>query len=426
MRFMKFIKKGRLLILLFSFLLSTILLAPAFAQPTYSLTLVLKKGSVSLGNLQNIEQFLYQVPGNWGNDAIITNIVLPLYGGSAPTHADIDTLTLSKVGTTRYDPPNDIPFRFQWTGSDFVITTAGDPFGTGLEVDINGLKLGKKLVPVIASSNYYVILTTYSIPSSADVLGMKVGETWTWAGNELIAGAPLAPTVTNATNNVVNEANIGLGEAFLELGYTAGYAYSGIELEVVNVDTVASTGQPSTKMIGQIATGGDHLDLLAGTTYTLRTRGNNLFGTSPTDNVYTFQTKSAVGALPYTLALESQVPDPTPGLGINAFGMPFSAPWYAFQSDGITVIDVGDGSNQIENAYELVRAINAAAGGNNVVSTFGRWNKIDQIEDGIMILNEDPEPVRSDLEIRSLVQGLGYQVYVTQDVQLVIRSTETP
>ncbi len=96
--------------------------------------------------------------------------------------------------------------------------------------------------------------------------------------------------------------------------------------------------------------------------------------------------------------------------GINHFSLPFPAPWYV---NGVA----------IANAYDLVKAINTAAG-SNVVSTFAKWVGPYAVEtQGLEIAGRDPEPVRAELEAIPLVNGGGYQVYMTQPVTIIIRNT---
>jgi hypothetical protein len=96
--------------------------------------------------------------------------------------------------------------------------------------------------------------------------------------------------------------------------------------------------------------------------------------------------------------------------GINHFSLPFPGPWYV---NGVA----------IANAYDLVKAINTAAG-SNVVSTFAKWVGPYAVEtQGLEIAGRDPEPVRAELEAIPLVNGGGYQVYMTQPVTIIIRNT---
>ncbi len=120
---------------------------------------------------------------------------------------------------------------------------------------------------------------------------------------------------------------------------------------------------------------------------------------------------------PFTLTLESNVNATPAGPGINSFAMPFAAPWFVYKEDNSPVLHDG-ATNEVTNAYQLVKAINLAAGGANVVSSFGIWDKTDQAVKGIMIPGPgyNPDDVRTapggGLEGITLRQGEGCQVYV--------------
>jgi len=123
----------------------------------------------------------------------------------------------------------------------------------------------------------------------------------------------------------------------------------------------------------------------------------------------------------HTFNFTSNVDDGGPG--INALAVPFAPDendkWHA----------TGNAINiEITTADTLIKAINEAAGA-NVVSSFGKWTS-DQILDGVMIvynsetLNDIDGDDLSELQGTTLVQGLGYQIYISQDVDMLISNTE--
>jgi hypothetical protein len=97
--------------------------------------------------------------------------------------------------------------------------------------------------------------------------------------------------------------------------------------------------------------------------------------------------------------------------------MPIASPWYAYDSAG-SAIYVDGTSNQIENAYDLVVAINGGTTATNVVSNFGYWNSAGQSISGVMI--SDLATARTELEAINILPGVGYQVYVSSSKSLVI------
>ncbi|OGB89987.1 hypothetical protein A2625_01420 [candidate division WOR-1 bacterium RIFCSPHIGHO2_01_FULL_53_15] len=131
------------------------------------------------------------------------------------------------------------------------------------------------------------------------------------------------------------------------------------------------------------------------------------------------KTMTGLGPQSFTLTLESKVT--TGGHGINHFAMPFAAPWYAYDAVGAPLV-VG-GTNEVTNAYELVKAINLAAP-ENIVSTFAKWNPATQTATGVKITGNDPEAVSDALRAIGLAQGESYQAYLTQGITIVIRDTQ--
>ena len=177
----------------------------------------------------------------------------------------------------------------------------------------------------------------------------------------------------------------------------------------------------------------------AGDTYRARVRYENLWGEESADwsRWYPYEVPAGgAGAQNYTLTLRSGAPN-TPGF--NLFSMPFAGAWYAYEvgddggrGDKINVAGPGVAeSSQIQNAYHLVNAVNAAAAGNdNVVSTFGRWDNVAQEVDGTVIPGDPPNPEDADakaaLQAINIQQGVGYQVYTLEDNVSFIISSEEP
>jgi hypothetical protein len=143
------------------------------------------------------------------------------------------------------------------------------------------------------------------------------------------------------------------------------------------------------------------------------TSGNENWGWS--SNLLIPETPAA-----FTLAFKSKVSSGKPG--INSFSLPFAGPWYAYKADGTTGLYEG---KKIESAYDLIKAINEAAG-DKIVSSCGKWDNSEQKISGFMLSAKDPdaEDVKTKLQAATLVQGEGYQIYVTKDVVLVIKGAK--
>jgi hypothetical protein len=127
------------------------------------------------------------------------------------------------------------------------------------------------------------------------------------------------------------------------------------------------------------------------------------------------------GSQSWTLTIESQVSANPPGHGINHFSLPFPGPWYAYKADGTTAL------GQIQTAYDLVTAVNLAAGpGSKIVSTFTKWVGASSTpnETGVIITNNDPDAtgVQAALQAIPLSNGTAFELYATQAVKLVIKN----
>lgn len=166
-----------------------------------------------------------------------------------------------------------------------------------------------------------------------------------------------------------------------------------------------------------------------GKKYQFRGRAGNHLGYSvwaEDATNYVYQSLADIaGPQTFILTLESTVPTAPMGKGINAFGLPFAGPWYAFQSDGTTKVEVTTNipKHLIKTEYDLVLAINSIAR-SNVVSTFGKWDRTSQQLVGVML----PAPAYTPDAVKlgtDLKQGEGYQVYVsTGPIELMLKNTK--
>jgi hypothetical protein len=158
-----------------------------------------------------------------------------------------------------------------------------------------------------------------------------------------------------------------------------------------------------------------------GSTYYLALKSSNGTNQSYISNVTGAQVGTGGGGLlpPFTLTLESNVNNPD-GHGLNHFALPFPGPWYFYQTDGTLI-------GQVQNAYQLIKAVNAAAN-SRIVSTFARWVGPKAVPNatGIKLpASYDPDEnseVITALQGIALEAGVSYQLYVIQDVKLVIKN----
>ncbi|MCU0641202.1 MAG: hypothetical protein MUC35_03840 [Candidatus Margulisbacteria bacterium] len=116
--------------------------------------------------------------------------------------------------------------------------------------------------------------------------------------------------------------------------------------------------------------------------------------------------------LTFVLTLESNV-NTAGGHGINHFALPFPSPWYV---DGV----------RLQTAYDLVKAINTAAGA-RIVSTFAKWVSPRSVPSAVGIklpVDFDPDNLdaKAALQDITLGNGVSYQVYLIQPVTLVIKN----
>lgn len=177
--------------------------------------------------------------------------------------------------------------------------------------------------------------------------------------------------------------------------------------------------------------------LVVGTTYFFQVTHTNWFDSAGSSSLIADYTVSgaagagAAGALFYKLNLFSNV-DGTNSeikkLGINSFSLPFPAPWYIYSEDGKSKILFTNSTgvpstNEVTTAYDLIAAINASKA-TAVVSTFGKWDADNQKIDGAKLLAFNPNNTEGTLVLKTekLSQGVGYQIYVTQGVRLVIKN----
>jgi hypothetical protein len=224
-------------------------------------------------------------------------------------------------------------------------------------------------------------------------------------------------------------------------------------LQISKLDTFANVadatgGAKSFNSTSAVVSG----DYFTSGTYYIRAQEHSYYGYSPTDlltapqktisgpgsyiqdgvGVYTTLGGPPSGGGTAALTLESAAPA---GPGMNFISMPFDGPWYAFGADGTTPLNVGlNDTNQITNAFHLVRVINAAARAQgtagDVVSTFGTWDPGTQKADGVLISNYDAGSVQPALENIILKPVTGYQAYLgdisvipARKISFVIKST---
>ncbi len=173
-----------------------------------------------------------------------------------------------------------------------------------------------------------------------------------------------------------------------------------------------------------------------GKEYKFRVRSKNHLGTSTgwLDNNFIYaalpeQIGQIVPPVSHSLLI-TFLRDQQNLIGINSFSMPVTpvnpeealdaAYWYATDANDVDLLN----GAAISTAYDLVKAVNAAAG-DNVVSTFGEWNETEMAENGVLIQNENPDgPQKAALEAIKLKPGEGYQLYLVgvDQVQIKIKN----
>ncbi len=125
----------------------------------------------------------------------------------------------------------------------------------------------------------------------------------------------------------------------------------------------------------------------------------------------------AGGSQTWTLTIESRTA--LGGHGINHFSMPFAGPWYVYKQDGTTLV------GQVSTAYDLVKAIDSAAGA-NIISTFTKWvgAASSPNETGVIIAGNDPDGLdaQSALQAIPLANGTAFELYSSQSVKVVIKN----
>ena len=297
-----------------------------------------------------------------------------------------------------------------------------------------------------STSNYALILrgTTYAIiPFSA---GSPVPVTTPSDGSYLGTATFYRKGPPTAPSNLRVVAGYETGKANWDLNDAmdgTGFEYSWVWLRVLKGDrtpvvryfmyegapadeTVTTKGKITEYAFGQLVDGRTLETDADGQPYYFQVNGivdgSPLHESGWTEGAFTTLPAGAGGA-PFTLTLESGVAAGKPG--INSFSLPFTGPWYD-----------GTGASLI-TADDLVRAINRAAGGRNVVTSFGYWDRAagEQKLKGVMIsypggtLTETPTETGLALSGMALKQGEGYQVYLGDlsstgnKVELVIKNT---
>jgi hypothetical protein len=195
--------------------------------------------------------------------------------------------------------------------------------------------------------------------------------------------------------------------------YSADYLYSSVNIRITGEGAVAGTklnytdsvtSKPTSYKVAELI---NNCTLESGKTYHFWIAGVVNGVGEGAYNTKAFTMLSGGGVQTYLLTLESQAPG---GPGLNLVSLPFAGPWYAFDKTGATPLFAGA---PIAKAYDLVKAVNEAAGG-KYVSTFGQWNRTSQNDTGVLITGNDIENGlnKTALQAIDLRQGRGYQLYI--------------
>jgi hypothetical protein len=119
----------------------------------------------------------------------------------------------------------------------------------------------------------------------------------------------------------------------------------------------------------------------------------------------------------WILTIESRVA--AGGHGINHFSLPFAGPWFVYKEDGVTLL------GEVATAYDLVKAIDSAAG-SNIVSTFTRWVGANSTpnETGVIITDSNPDAAEAADALRAIAldNGTAFELYASQPVKVVIKN----
>jgi hypothetical protein len=175
--------------------------------------------------------------------------------------------------------------------------------------------------------------------------------------------------------------------------YSADYLYSSVNIRITGEGAVAGTklnytdsvtSKPTSYKVAELI---NNCTLESGKTYHFWIAGVVNGVGEGAYNTKAFTMLSGGGVQTYLLTLESQAPG---GPGLNLVS---GAP--------------------IAKAYDLVKAVNEAAGG-KYVSTFGQWNRTSQNDTGVLITGNDIENGlnKTALQAIDLRQGRGYQLYI--------------
>lgn len=149
-------------------------------------------------------------------------------------------------------------------------------------------------------------------------------------------------------------------------------------------------------------------------TYTFSVALKNTWGETDYSSPITYDLASGGGAGSYPITVEVVANKP----GFNFISIPMppntkTGTWLATTADGATSL------GKIATAYDLVKAINYAAGkgtGKKFISTFGKWDATGQLDAGILIPANDPDgTAKAALQAIKLEAGVGYQVYLGKD-----------
>lgn len=274
----------------------------------------------------------------------------------------------------------------------------------------------------INGQTIYEKATPYAPSIGVEESQVRVGET-----EETLTTLSISVTADTGSSPNIREVD---GHA--DGSYVAVIVRDGDEDSVVTIDNLAGGDVEITgpSMINQnsgtFTLNGAYLE--AGETYEITVWNRNWFTDDASANWTTTSwtllgADAFAGTEVFTFEVASLVDDGT-GAGINFFSMPFASPWYAYVVGGAPI-------GELVTAKELVIYLNtAAATGGNVVSSFCYWDADSQEIEKVIIDSDSPvlyglDPIVDDfLENTDLEQGLGYQIYVSEDVSLEIRSSD--
>lgn len=310
-----------------------------------------------------------------------------------------------------------------------VLATPPDKTGNWRRYTITVSPYNVLYVLFVKSGPQYAIATPLRADGAAGQLTTTGGVnlyvdgplTWYNAGPP-----PLPDSVSLALNGLTYPAGDGIVSSSISPAVPAGYQITGTQWRLQQVGQSYGSWYAGALSNSQLTNS-------SGKSYQVQMCYVNWFGVGPAGESAPLLIPSlgAAGPLSFVLTFESAVAGG--GSGINSFSMPFApdadGKWWAFNANGSSIAALT--TNEVRTADDLVRAVNAANNA-NVVSTFGRWDKTGQLVKGIMIsygagINNITGQVGAGgvtaLNLINLVQGEGYQVYVTRNAALMIKNT---